>query len=148
MPEVHELYTILSTIPNKCGFIVLPDEDGKFTANDPFILEDTELKIYKTGEVYVPAKIMKKYGYQRKDGRYALAVLPMLRPLNGKLVRGAVIPNVPGIEDWLEKADFRDIITWENGKMSLTHGYGFKKACALWYLEDYRFKIEEMEMNA
>lgn len=115
MSVVYQFYPLISGKNRNSGSIVPRPQILKDCEGEPFILENEQLKFYASGEVYVPAKIMKKYGHLRKDGRYVIAIMPVLLPLNGKLVRGAVIPHVPGIEDVLETVDFNQIITWEDG---------------------------------
>lgn len=146
MPLVYQLYPLISRSVNASAVIVpRPLEYSKCSAGDTFLLEGEQLKFSQTGEIHVPAKIMKEYGYQRKDGRYALAILPMLQKVDGRLTRGAVIPYIPGIDDTLETVDFGDIIYWENGDITVEHPQEAPKS--LWFGEDYRFEIEKMEKS-
>lgn len=138
--SVYQLYPLISGKGRNSGAIVLRPRILKNCKDEPFVLEDEQLKFYASGEVNVPAKFMKEHGHLCKDGRYVIAILPMLRPLNGKLVRGAVIPNIPGIEDTLENVCFNDIITYDNGTFTIEHPDIRMFPKSLWYGEDYLLK--------
>lgn len=139
----YQLYPLISKTVNASASIVIKPFTLEYSPGDIFLLEGEQLKFGERGEIHVPAKIMKEHGYQRKDGKYTLAILPMLQRVNGKLTRGGVIPIIPGIEETLETVDFGDIIYWENGNIGVEHPQETPKS--LWFGEDYRFEIEKMK---
>lgn len=141
MSVVYQLYPLISGKNRNSGAIVPRPQILKDCEGEPFILENEQLKFYASGEVNVPAKFMKEHGHLRKDGRYVIAILPMLRPLNGKLVRGAVIPEIPGIEDVLETVRFNQSIIWEDG--NITIGYlGDDSPKSFWYGQDHLLGVD------
>lgn len=111
--------------PNQTGGVILwanPEENwmsagGRaremYPVGTPFYINDEKLKLgnFGYGKVYVPKRVMAKYGHLRKDGRYAFLLHPRKMLVDGEEVLGGKVINFPGVEKLLETPQNRDILT-------------------------------------
>lgn len=110
--------------PNQTGGVILwvGDEDwtsargharDMFPIGSRFFIEGEKLKVgnYGHGKVYIPKRVMAKYGHLRKDGRYAFLLHPCKKMFYGKEVPCGKVIKFPGVEKLLESPQNRDILS-------------------------------------
>lgn len=79
--------------------LMLKPED---LSGHPFFIGNHELKIGKDNIVTIPLKLMKKFGYLRSDGRYAVPIQISWRHVNGVKAAGGGIIKTPQLGKYLE----------------------------------------------
>lgn len=132
--------------PNKTGGVILwggPEENHHsakgcaremFPVGSPFHVNGVLRKVgkYEHGRVDVTVRMMREFGHLREDGRYAFLLYPHKMVIDGEEVFGGRVVNFPGVEELLETAKNRDILT-----VTATKRDGIIPETAYWNCRDW-----------